>query len=74
MYSIISIPVFHHRQHIEASNAIRTFEGHCEIIQAIENKSMDEAFVLAVEYTPGRNNFKNKFYSKIVQEFFTKNP
>lgn len=72
LYSIISIPVFHHRQQIEASSAIKTFKGHSEIIQAIENKSMEEAFVLAVKYTPGRNNFKNKFYSNIVQEFFYK--
>ena len=72
LYSIISIPVFYHRQHVEASSAIRTFKGHSEIIQAIENEDAETAFALAIKYTPGRTNFKNKFYSNVVQEFFTK--
>jgi DNA-binding GntR family transcriptional regulator len=68
MYSIISIPVFNYRQEGEASTAIMAFEGHNEIIQAIENNDAETAFTTAVKYTPGRNNFKNKFYSDIAQK------
>ncbi len=73
MYSIISIPVFHHRQEINTASAIMTFEGHHEIIHAIENKDPELAFSLAIKYTPGKEKFKTTFYSKTAQEFFIKN-
>lgn len=73
LYSIISIPVFHHRQGINTAYAVNTFEAHNRIIQAIENRDPDEAFILAFNHTPGRTNFKNKFYSSIAQKFLLNN-
>jgi DNA-binding GntR family transcriptional regulator len=68
LYSIISIPVFHHREIIGKTDADRTFSGHSKIIEAIENKDADAAFILTFRHTPGRTNFKNAFYSDIAQD------
>ena len=68
MYSIISIPVFHHRQTIDISAVNLTFLSHKNIIQAIENKDTEKVFKLVSLTTPGRNYFKKKFYNDNAQE------
>ena len=73
LYSIISIPVFHYRTTVGVSDAVRTFNGHTKIIEAIENKDSAEAFIRAFKHTPGRNNFKEKFYSKAAEQILTDN-
>lgn len=73
LYSIISIPVFHHRQTIDPSYADLTFEGHNELIEAIENKDIDKSFILAFRDTPGRDSFKSAFYGDIAQKILLNN-
>jgi len=73
LYSIISIPVFHHRQTINISNVIKTFKNHNEIIEAIETKDRDSAFALIYKNTPGRDSFENKFHSDVTQNILSIN-
>jgi DNA-binding GntR family transcriptional regulator len=68
MYSIISIPVFHHRQEINMACTALTVEAHNEIIKTIENKDKARAFTLAFLHTPGRDRFKKNFYGDAVQK------
>ena len=72
LYSIISIPVFYHRHDIKASSAIITFRGHQEIIEAIETKNSEAALTLVIKYTPGRDIFKNIFYSNAAHDILSK--
>ncbi|MDD5727723.1 MAG: GntR family transcriptional regulator [Victivallales bacterium] len=71
LYSIISIPVFHCRTAGGISDALRTFNGHNKIIEAIENKDANEAFIRAFGHTPGRADFKKKFYSEALKKVLT---
>ena len=68
LYSIISIPVFHNKDRIEAEKTMITFKGHERLIEAIENKNSEEAFILAFQNTPGRKDFRNNFYNDVAQK------
>ncbi len=67
LYSIISIPVFRDLTVTSQSSVAITFKQHSRIIEAIKNKNTEEAFTLILKHVPGRENFKNTFYSDIAR-------